>query len=1011
MNAHPTDDNARPFWSQVLKSIREARGLSQGGWSARLGVSERTIRRWERGDVVPGATDERTLLDFCHEHQLYQPFTQGPLRGRTLTPQLLREVLAAARLGERGGDNTAAPAAGHEERPPAALSAPPSHPATAERAASLAAPTNLPVPMTGLVGREAELQALRGLFSATRLLTLTGAGGVGKTRLATELSRALLPEHPDGAWFADFAALDDASLLVPVVAGACGLVDVSSTALPDILLAYLRPRALLLVLDNCEHLVEDCAALAEWLLSACPHLRILATSREPLRAAGETVYRVPGLSLPSPDRDGDGHHNAAESGAVRLFMERAGAVNHALALTPETQPAVTRICHELAGMPLALELAAARTAALTVEQIAARLDDSLALLTSGRRTAPARQQTLRAAIDWSVALLAQPEQTLFARLAVFAGGFDLEAAEAVCAGDDLGVPAVAGLLAALVEKSLVQAEERVDEARYRLLPPLRSYAVELLRGASKEAAPRTGAGTSETAVRRRHLDFYLALAGQAGPRLRGPAQEVWLARLDQEHDNLRAALRWSLAPEHETEEALRLAAALAPFWERRGRLTEGRRWLADALKQPGDPSPWRARALNAAGDLAWRQSDYEPAQAFYNESLAISARTGDQAGRAWALTDLGYIAHVRADYATARMLLDEALSIYAATGDRWGEALTRNRLGLMARAQADFPRARALLERALTLWQETGDPRAVSTAHNNLGILAYFRADYQAARGHYARSLVLKQETGDTWGMSLTLGNLGVVAHAQGDYAAARALYEQQLALAGELGHRRAAANALRYLGQTAQAEQNLTAARDFFDQSLAVFRELGDRRGITSALSDLGLVAADLGDEAEAGALLEEALAMSRQLGDRLSTANALAHLARLALRRGDTTPATSHLRSALQIWQGLSSPRDLAQCLQQCGLLAAETGRSRQAVWLLAADDALRTAIAAPLPPPARLPIEQTLDRLRAALGAEAFDSEWTAGLDATPAHAVTVALAEVALESDTGDTRYPA
>ena len=425
-------------------------------------------------------------------------------------------------------------------------------------------PNNLPRQLTSFIGREREMAEVRRLLSTTRLLTLTGSGGCGKTRLALQVAADLVEAFAEGVWFVDLAPLSDPALVPQTVAATLRVREEPGRPILITLSEYLQPRHLLLVLDNCEHLVGACAELAQALLRACPHLQILATSREPLRIGGETTWRVPSLSLPDLLRL-PLVESLAEYEAVRLFTDRAEVVLPGFLVTDQNALAVAQVCHRLDGIPLAIELAATRVKVLPVHQIAARLDDRFRLLTGGSRTALPRQQTLRAVMDWSYILLSEKERTLLRRLSVFAGGWTLDAAEAVCSGNRIETVEVLDLLAQLVDRSLVAVDREDAEARYRLLDTVRQYAREKLQDSGEE-----------TEVHGRHREWFLDLAERTEPELLGPEQGVWLARLEAEHDNLRAALTWSQQEEEGGEAGLRLAGALGRFWWMRGHLTEGR---------------------------------------------------------------------------------------------------------------------------------------------------------------------------------------------------------------------------------------------------------------------------------------------------------------------------------------------------------------------------------------------------------------------------------------------------
>lgn len=568
--------------------------------------------------------------------------------------------------------------------------------------------SNLPNQLTSFVGRRQELadivSLLTGISSRVRLLTLTGVGGGGKTRLALEAASVVRDQYQDGVWLTELAPLSDSALVAKTVAMALGVAERHGQTVTETLIASLQSKHLLLVLDNCEHLIAPCAHLAEALLRACPQLQILATSREPLRVTGEQIWLVPPLS--TPDSGGvTGLNELLQYESVQLFSERAKAMTPTFAATPQNASALAHLCWRLDGIPLAIELAAARTSALSVEQIDARLDGYFRLLTSGSQTAAARQQTLKATVDWSYHLLADRERCLFRQLAVFAGGFTLEAAEAVCRDNGIDELEVLDLLTRLVEKSLVLAEPDGEGAmRYRLLEPVRQYAWEHLL--ISQSAERIG---------ERHADYYLALAERAESATVGPEQGDWMLRLEREHDNLRSALRW-LRDHAEVERALRLASALVRFWWVRGYCNEGRAQIQSILGHPSTSArtPEWAKALRGLGELSLGRAelavgDYDAARAAFEESLSIYRALGDPAGTAAVLRDLGRLGVEVGDYANAHLLLDESLTLERELDNRRGIALTLKTLGWLTGLQEDFPAARSFLEEAIGIFQELSD--------------------------------------------------------------------------------------------------------------------------------------------------------------------------------------------------------------------------------------------------------------------------------------------------------------
>jgi len=718
--------------------------------------------------------------------------------------------------------------------------------------------TNLPVQLTSFIGREKELSEVQDLLARTRLLTLTGSGGCGKTRLALQAAAEMLEAFPDGVWLAELAALSDPALVAQTVAQALGAREEPGREITQTLAERLKSQRALLILDNCEHVLTPCARLADALLRACPQVKILATSREGLGIAGEQQFRVPSLSLPELERP-PAPASLYQFEAVRLFIERALLCRSDFALTEANAPVLASVCWRLDGIPLAIELAAARVRSMAVEEIHARLDNRFRLLTSGSRTALPRQQTLKALIDWSYELLTPAERTLLARLSVFAGGWTLEAAEQVIGNREQGrgnreqsrkglysslfpVPSdeVLDVLTSLVEKSLVIYEEGDGGARYRLLETVRQYARERLMESGEMEA-----------VRGQHGAYFLALAREARPQLLGPEQKAWFDRLEREHDNLRAGLAWFREEADGAQAGLQMAESLWQFWHIRGYLREGREWLQGALARPEAQAPTaeRAKALNGAGNLASTQGDYAAARTLYEESLAIHQQLEDRLGIATAIGNLARVAYLRHDFPGARQRFEESLAIRQEMGDRRGIALSLNNLANVYHAEGDNAMAHRLYEEALATWRALGDTTNIAYALRNLGMLTLERGDTAAARRLLEESLAMRREIGDRRGIAYALAGLGEAALGQGELATARAYFEECLTHMQEMGERLGTGEAHRHLAKVDLQAGDPSAARAHYRAAIALYQEMDDPAALLSIIEDFAAYAGAQGE------------------------------------------------------------------------------------------------------------------------------------------------------------------
>ncbi|MFI0405629.1 BTAD domain-containing putative transcriptional regulator [Actinomadura sp. 3N508] len=814
--------------------------------------------------------------------------------------------------------------------------------------------TNLPAQISELVGRDEAVARVRALLESARLVTLTGPGGVGKTRLALETASRATGSHPDGVWLVELAGLDrtagacegdrtaaaregertagarEGDRLAETVIAVLDVRDDAAAGLPrsgvpadpvDRLAGVLRGRRALLVLDNCEHVIDAVAALSGRLLRAAPEIRILATSQEPLGLAGESVWPVPPLELPYSPSD-SGPATLRRFSAVRLFEARAAAAAPGFEIDAANARAVAAICRRLDGVPLALELAATRLRALDVHDLADRLDDRFRLLSSGHRGAPARQRTLRAMIDWSWELLSEAERLVLRRLAVHADGCTLEAAEEVCADGDVAPEDVLDLLARLIDRSMVVMAGGPAGTRYRLLESVAAYALDRL----------AEAGETER-LRLRHLIYYTELAERSERRLRGPDQRRALQRLDAEHGNLRGALEEAVRGRHAAL-ALRLVNAMAWYWYLRGRIGEGRRAFAAAMSVQNEaPTATRARAeawktgLDLLGD---RTADFRTPP----EGIADP---GERARAEWFLSDVLLGA---GDLTVSRDLVDRALPVFRRLGDRWGtaaalateanQALVRGDLGTLERAGTE----------SLALFDELGDRWGQVRATDLLAKLAEIKGDHRRAAALVRAGLRPAEELGLWLQVSLLQSGLGRLALLAGDHAESDRRHERARSLAAEHGYRPGEAFALTGLALTARRAGRLDEAETHMRNALAWEREVRFAPGITLALAELGFTAEQRGDAAAAAELHRAALAVAQDTGD----------------------------------------PRAIALALEGLAGVAAFTGAPEDAARLLGEAAALRESTGAPLPPEERTDVDRITNTARSVLGDEAFTKAFT-------------------------------
>jgi predicted ATPase len=770
----------------------------------------------------------------------------------------------------------------------------------------------LPAETSTFVGRDHELGELAALLAHTRLLTLTGVGGVGKTRLALELGRRYEDAYANGGLLVELDSLDDGALVPRAVAEALELQALRAEAVVEALHAELEPLELLLVLDNCEHLIGAAAALVDSLLRGAPRLTVLATSREPLRVPGEVVFRVPSLGIPDPDRE-EKPEALLRYEAVRLFVARAEAVAPGFSLDGETAPAVARICHRLDGLPLALELAAARADALTPAALANRLDDRFRLLRAGSRTAPTRQQTLEATLDWSHDLLSAEEQTLLRRLAIFSGGLVLEAAEEVCADDGLEAAQVAFVLADLVDKSLVASEDRDGRRRYRLLETIRSY-----------AAGRLDASGERATVAARHASWLVQLVRGLDEQLTG---------LEPEQGNLRVALETLIAAD--PEEALRLSARVWPFWLRRIELPEARHWLEASLERAPAGSAERIEALLGHAAIEFRSGDAGYGLVKVEEALTLARSLGDAALEWRALHFRAAVEIANDDGMRAAAYYEPALALAREHGLAPLAAVSAYSLGAAAWVSGNSAEAERLCAESFELFGALSDSGESVPALLNVAETVKLDPAAPGIRLAFEETLQPFAAISCAVAVGYVLINWAGVVRSTGDDRRARALLADGLAHFERVDSDQGRADASARLANLELAGGHLDEAADLFDRAFRLRDELGDRRGGALALVGLGQIATRRSDYARAGDLLKEALDIFRRAGDRWGVASTLWRMAELELTRGRAAAAEERLEEALPVvsetrrlrWQAVTSAN-----LAELALLRGDDSRAKE-------------------------------------------------------------------------------
>jgi predicted ATPase/DNA-binding CsgD family transcriptional regulator len=832
----------------------------------------------------------------------------------------------------------------------------------------------LPTLLTSTIGREHEISAVAALLSCgeneTRLLTLTGPGGVGKTRLALAVARAMQADFPDGVCFISLAMLAEHEQVLATIARGLNIAEATDLPLLERLCLYLHTRRLLLILDNFEHLLPGALVISE-LLQATSQFKVLATSREALHLYGEYEYPVPPLPLPETISVPLGEQGAA----IALFVERARAVRPSFTLSAGNQRAVAEICVHLDGLPLAIELAAARIKHFTAQEVLAYLEKPFRLLTGGARNLPPRQQSLRNTLDWSYNLLSENEKAFFRRLGVLAGNWTLSASARIAYDEMWQDDDPRELLTSLVDKSLVRVvEEGPGVTCFALLETIREYALECLHQENELLV-----------VQRRHAHFYMCLAEEVEPHLSGREQQLRVRELDRESANLWAALRWTIE-QRDTGLGLRLASALVGYWQFRGFFSEGRNWFEEILALPGadQESPQRARVLYAAGMAAHLRHELDRAGEWLEESCRLAEMIGERRIHALALGSLALLDLHRGDSARARTRAEEGVCLLDKTNDAWCRGILHRMCADIFSCQCDFENARVRYRVSLMLLREAGDLRnEMETLVNFAGMVRVW-GRIRIANALYQRGLRLFRDLDDRRGQLVCLLGIGNLSYTQGSYERAQHHFEAGLILADALGDLRQRAEALRGLGLVALALGDVERTRTLLKESLRLSKEIADSAAIWFTLLCLGDSALNQQRIAEAGAYYEQCLALARKMDDKLSRARSLWGLGMVALfqHSPDYIRACALLKQSLHLCWEMDTKPGLISALEALAMLCRRLNQPERAALLLGIAASLRETFQVPLPPSWRPFHEQEVAAIRDATGEVAFQEGWSVG-----------------------------
>ena len=794
-----------------------------------------------------------------------------------------------------------------------------------------ARPNNLPAQLTSFIGREEVLQTVKNLLRQSHLLTLIGSGGSGKTRLAMQAAADIIDDYSNGVFITEIASVTDGALVVETVLNSLGVKEVPGCTSDETLTAYLKDKEMLIILDNCEHLINECANLAEMLLRNCAKLKIIATSREALNCSGEQTYRVPSLSLPDISANIT-PENIIQYESVCLFLERALSVNQNFKITKENALSLVKICKRLDGIPLAIELAAVRTKILSVEKIYDRLDDRFNLLTGGRRTSLPRQQTLKALIDWSYDLLPEKEKILWSRLSVFTDGWTLESAEEICSDEKISDQEIFDLLITLVEKSIILYDE-VKE-RYRILETIKQYGEVKLKESNESEQ-----------ILSKHLHYFMDLSETAESGLEGSATLKWLEKLESEHGNLQSAIAWSLKS-GSREEGQRLAGALGNFWIIRGHYSAGRLLLESILKNIHEINkPVLGKILLRAGGLSRLQGDTEKAKQYYEESLALSREQDNKLRIIECLNDLGIMENNQGNYEQAKKFCEESLALRREAGDKIGISRSLNNFGLIEFNLGNYEQAQKFFKESISIKRELGDKRGISNTLSNMGNIAVNQGDYEGARKFLGESLLLRRELGDKNGIAGSLNSLGLLSYNQGNYEKANSFFEESLILRRELGDKSGIAVSIHNLGLLEFNKGNYVLAQKLNEESLTLRRELGDKLGIAESLNNLGSVFSNQEKYEQAEKYFEESHELFNKLHEKQGISKSLKNLGVLSYNMKNHELALKYFSESLALSREMGDKSDIAESLIGfAGILCESNNLSCSVKLLGAAETALK-------------------------------------------------------------------